>query len=60
MLDLIFIHTTTEFGARYVMIIYLGVTEGLSVLKQFASLGLNIPLKIINRLEGIRDELDSP
>ena len=60
MLDLIFVHTTSEFGARYVMIIYLGVTEGLSVLKQFASLGLNIPLKIINRLEGIRDELDSP
>ncbi len=60
MLDLIFVHTTPDFWARYVIIIYLGVTEGLSVLKHFASLGLHIPLKLINRLEGIRDNLNSP
>lgn len=60
MLDMIFVHTTPEFWARYVMIIYLGVTEGLSVLKHLASLWLHIPLKLINRLEGIRDDLNTP
>lgn len=60
MLDLIFVHTTPDFWARYVIIIYLGVTEGLSVLKHFASLWLHIPSKLINRLEGIRDDLNSP
>lgn len=60
MLDLIFVHTTPEFWARYVMIIYLGVTEGLSVLKHLASLWLHIPTKLINRLEGVRDDLNTP
>lgn len=59
MLDLIVIHDTVEFGARNIIVIYLGVTEALSVLKHLAGLGLNIPLKLINRLEGMRDELNS-
>ena len=60
MLDLIFVHTTPDFWARYVIILYLGVTEWLSVLKHLASVWLHIPLKLINRLEGIRDDLNSP
>lgn len=59
MLDLIFVHTTPDFWARYVIIIYLGVTEWLSVLKHFASLGLRIPWKLIARLEWIQSDLDS-
>lgn len=59
MLDLIVIHDTVEFGARNIIVVYLGVTEALSVLKHLAWLGLNIPLKLINRLEGMRDELNS-
>ena len=59
MLDLIFVHTTPDFWARYVIILYLGVTEGLSVMKHLARLGWKAPQKLINRLEGVRDELDS-
>lgn len=59
MLDFIFVHTTPEFWARYVIILYLGVTEWLSVLKHFAELGWKAPQKLINRLEGVRDNLES-
>lgn len=59
MLDLIFVHTTPDFWARYVIILYLGVTEWLSVLKHFAEMGWKAPQKLINRLEGVRDNLDS-
>jgi len=38
---------------------YLGVTEALSVLKHLANMGLHIPIKLINRLEGIKHDLDS-
>ena len=60
MLDLLVIHNTVEFGARYIIVIYLGVTEALSVLKHLAWLWLHIPLKLINRLEGMRDEMNTP
>lgn len=60
MLDLLVIHDTVEFGAQYIIIMYLGITEALSVLKHLANMWLHIPIKLINRLEGMRDNLDTP
>lgn len=60
MIDLLVLHETVEFGARNIIVIYLWVTEALSILKHMAKLWLHIPLKLINRLEGIQDELDKP
>lgn len=58
-LDLLIMQNTVQFGAQYIIIMYLGVTEALSVLKHLANLGLHIPIKLINRLEGIKHNLDS-
>lgn len=60
MLDLLVVHNQVEFWAQNIIVIYLGVTEALSVLKHLASMWLHIPIKLINRLEGMRDELDTP
>lgn len=60
MLDLLVVHDTVEFGAQNIIVTYLGVTEALSVLKHLANMWLHIPLKLINRLEGMRDDLDTP
>lgn len=38
MLDLLVIHDTVEFGAQYIIIMYLGITEALSVLKHLANM----------------------
>lgn len=60
MVDLLVVHQDIEFWARNIIILYLGITEALSVLKHLASMWLHIPLKLINRLEGMRDDLDLP
>lgn len=60
MIDLIVVHRAVEFGGQNIIILYLGVTEALSVLRHLAKLWLNIPLKLIKRLEGMRDEMNTP
>lgn len=60
MLDLLVMHQDIDYGAQNIIIIYLGVTEALSVLKHLARFGLKIPMRLIAKLEGIKNELDTP
>ena len=60
MLDLLVMHEDIDYGAQNIIIIYLGVTEALSVLKHLARFGLKIPMRLIAKLEGIKNDLDTP
>lgn len=53
--DIIAFHTTIEFGFRNFFIVYLGITESLSVIKHFSHFGLKFPSKLISALETFRE-----
>lgn len=57
--DIIFFHQEIEFGFQNTMIIYLWVTEALSIVKHLADLGIHIPQKIVARLESYREMVDT-
>lgn len=59
MVDLLVAHSTLEFWAQNVFIVYLWVTEALSIMRHLAWIGLHIPKKLINRLERMQNEFNS-
>lgn len=59
MVDLIILHDTVEYGAQNLIVIYLGITEALSVLHHLSKCGLAIPMKLMASLEWIKTNLDT-
>lgn len=56
--DILIIHQDIEFGFKNFIIVYLGVTESLSIIKHMVDLGVKMPSALISRLESYRDKLD--
>lgn len=55
--DLLVFQQEVSFGFKNFIIIYLGLTEVLSAFRHLWNMGLKIPQKIIDRIEGYRDDL---
>lgn len=56
--DIIVFHQEVEFWLQNVFIVYLWLTEALSILKHASDLWVPIPKRIIVRLESYRDKID--
>lgn len=56
--DIIVFHQTVEYGIKNFVIVYLWLTEALSILKHISEFGVQLPIKLIARIEGIRNNLE--
>lgn len=55
--DLLIFHTVVEFWFQNFIIVYLGVNESLSIIKHMRDFGVNVPIRLIQRLESYRDNI---
>ncbi len=58
--DIVVFHQEVEFGFQNAFIVYLGLTEAISILKHGADLWAPVPKRILIRLESYRDKIDVP
>lgn len=56
--DIIIFHSTVEFWFKNFIVVYLGINESLSIIRHMATFNVKIPLKLIERLENYRDNLN--
>jgi len=56
--DILIFHTELEFGFKNFIIVYLWVNESISIIKHMADLGVKVPVKLVQRLESYRDNLN--
>lgn len=56
--DILLFHKEVEYAFRNFFILYLGITESLSILKHMADFGIKVPIRIVEKLEKYRDNLD--
>lgn len=57
-IDLLIFHSTIEFWAKNLIILYIGINDGISVLKHLWQAWLKLPQKLIDRLQWFQDNLD--
>lgn len=57
-IDLLIFHTSVEFWAKNIIILYIGINDGISVLKHLWQAWLKLPQKLIDRLQGFQNNLD--
>lgn len=57
-IDMLIFHTSVEFWVKNFIILYIGINDGISILKHLSVLWLNIPKKLIDRLQQFQDSLE--
>lgn len=57
-IDMLIFHTSVEFWAKNLIVLYIWINDGISILKHLSTLWLNIPRKLIDRLQQFQDSLD--
>lgn len=57
-IDMLIFHTSVEFWVKNFIILYIGINDWISVLKHLSKFWLNIPKKLIDRLQQFQDSLE--
>jgi phage-related holin len=57
-IDLLIFHSTVEFWAKNLIILYIGINDAISILKHLSQAWMKLPQKLIDRLQGYQDSLD--
>jgi len=57
-IDLLLFHSSIEFWAKNFIILYVWITDGISIIKHLWVMGLKLPQRLIDRLQGIQDNID--
>lgn len=57
-IDLLIFHDSVPFWVKNLIVLYIGINDGISILKHLWKMGLKLPQKLIERLQGIQDSLD--
>lgn len=57
-IDILLFHSSIEFWAKNFIILYVGITDGISIIKHLWAMWLKLPQKLTERLQWIRDDID--
>lgn len=58
LLDVLIFHSDIEFWAQNFIVLYLGITEWISVIKHLWTAWLHLPIKFIERLEWVKSKIE--